>query len=94
MSVFVDLPGMHKEDINVSINQNLLVVQGEKKECPTMKGHTFLRNERSYGKIHRSFRLPANADTSNSTCAYVDGVLQITFPKLASATNFKKIVIT
>ncbi|MEO0238111.1 MAG: Hsp20/alpha crystallin family protein [candidate division WOR-3 bacterium] len=80
--VTVELPGMKKEDINLSIDNNVLTIEGERKSEKEEKGRTFHRIERSYGKFYRSVTLPKKVDEENIKATFKDGLLNITLPKV------------
>ena len=76
-----DMPGFSKDDINITVNENLLTIsamRSEKNETTDKDG--FIRRERRYGSFSRSFDLSGvNAD--NIKCSYENGVLNVTLPK-------------
>ena len=74
-----EVPGMTKEDISITPQDNVLTLRGEKKQ--EEKGVTFHRVERSYGSFVRSFALPTLVQADKVKASYKDGVLQITLPK-------------
>jgi HSP20 family protein len=83
--VRAELPGMKKEEIEVSVNNDTLSIKGEKKEEKEIKEKDYVRSERYYGAFHRSFILPAGVDPQRVNAAYKDGVLEITLPKREDA---------
>lgn len=83
--VRADLPGMKKEEIEVSVNNDTLSIKGEKKEEKEIKEKDYVRSERYYGAFQRSFTLPAGVDPQKVNAAYKDGVLEITLPKREDA---------
>lgn len=84
--IVASVPGMRKEDIHVSVENNVLTLSGERKEESEKKdGERVIRREVFYGKFSRSFRLPDVVDGSKITAAYKDGQLTITVPKAESA---------
>lgn len=83
--VRADLPGMKKEEIEVSVNNDTLSIKGEKREEKEIKEKDYVRSERYYGAFHRSFTLPAGVDSQKVNAAYKDGVLEITLPKREDA---------
>lgn len=91
----VDLPGMKKEDISIQIEDNNLVISGERKIKEEMKEENYYKIESSFGSFTRSFSLPEEADVENIHAESKDGVLEITIPKLESAKvdKVKKISI-
>lgn len=83
--VRADLPGMKKEEIEVSVNNDTLTIRGEKREEKEIKEKDYVRSERYYGAFHRSFTLPAGVDPQKVNAGYKDGVLEITLPKREDA---------
>lgn len=79
--VRADIPGMKKEDIEISIQDDILVLKGERKAFEESEDHANLRTERSYGVFSRAFTLPAGVDTSKAAATYREGVLELKLPK-------------
>jgi len=77
-TVHADLPGLKKEDINVEIMDDSLVISGERTNESKEESEGFYRTERSYGSFYRSIPLPEGAITNKATATFRDGVLQIT----------------
>ncbi len=93
-TVKADIPGVKKDDIQVSVEGNEVTISGEiKKETEEKKGEEVLRSERYYGKISRSFTLPHDVDESKVTAKYADGVLKLSLPTKA-ASKTKKITVS
>jgi HSP20 family protein len=91
--VKAEIPGVKKDDINVTIDGNQVTVSGEvKKDTEEKKGEEIIRSERYYGKVTRSFTLPQDIDQSRVIAKYSDGVLDLTLPTKEKATA-KKIAI-
>lgn len=80
--VEVDLPGVKKEDIKVDIEENRLVISGEKKLKEELKEEDYYKVESFYGTFKRSFALPENVDVENINASCEDGVLEVVIPKL------------
>jgi HSP20 family protein len=78
----VELPGMKKEDVEITLENNVLSISGERKFEKEAKGETYHRLERSYGSFSRSFTLPASVRTDKVDANFADGVLQIHLPKV------------
>jgi HSP20 family protein len=78
-----ELPGVVKEDVKVTLTEEVLTVAGEKK-CAEAKSENFHRSERVYGTFSRSFRLPNPIDGGKIQAEYRDGVLTLTIPKAES----------
>jgi HSP20 family protein len=93
-TVKADIPGVKKDDIQVSVDGNEVTISGEiKKETEEKKGEEVLRSERYYGKISRSFTLPQDVDEARVSAKYADGVLKLTLPMKAKTTR-KKITVS
>ena len=87
INVQVEVPGMRAEDIDVTVENGILTISGEKrferKEGEEERGNLVV--ERQYGRFTRSFTLPAQVDAENVTAECADGVLTIALPKRAEA---------
>lgn len=81
IDVQVDLPGMEKDDIKVSVEDNILTLKGERRSFKEEKEKTYHQVERTYGKFTRSFSLPSTVDGSKIKANYKNGVLKIELPK-------------
>ena len=79
--VHAEIPGVKKEDIEVSIDGNLVTIRAEVKRQKEEKGETMLRTERYYGAMTRSFTLATDVDEKAAGAKYTDGVLELTLPK-------------
>jgi len=86
--VKVDLPGVRKEDIEVSVEGNRVAISATVKEEKEVKaGEKVLHTERCTTSYARSFELPVEVSDSGSEAVYENGVLSLTLPKRASATT-------
>ncbi len=83
--VSLELPGMKREDISVTVHDGVLTVSGERKSEQDAKTGAVHRSERYYGKFTRSVSLPPTAKTDKVAASYKDGVLQIELPKAEEA---------
>lgn len=75
-----ELPGMSREDIEVTVEHNTLVLKGTKKFDAEVKEENYRRVERTYGTFHRSFTLPTTVDTTRVGADFKNGVLTVTLP--------------
>ena len=75
-----ELPGLDREDIEVTIENSTLVLKGQKKFEAEVKEDNYRRIERSYGQFHRSFTLPNTVDASKVSADYRNGVLTVKLP--------------
>ena len=80
-TVRAELPGMQREDIDLEVENNVLVIRGERKFEKQSDGENFHFTERSYGSFFRSFTLPKNVDSEAIKAEYKDGILTVTLPK-------------
>ncbi len=79
----VELPGIKKEDVKVSITDgNIMMIKGEKKREEKVEDKSFIRVERNYGSFSRSFELPNNVKTDSIAAKFEDGVLNISLEKI------------
>ncbi|MGH7941050.1 MAG: Hsp20/alpha crystallin family protein [Limisphaerales bacterium] len=83
--VKAELPGMKKEDINVSIQGGDLVISGERKSETKEGAGEVYRSERYFGKFHRAVSLPATVSAKDVRAEYKDGILTIMLPKSEEA---------
>ncbi|HPS41023.1 MAG TPA: Hsp20/alpha crystallin family protein [Anaerolineaceae bacterium] len=94
VKVVAELPGMDEKDINLSLEDNALILSGEKKSDVEEKGKTFHRVERTYGSFQRVIPLNVEVDEDKANASFKNGVLTITLPKAAEAVKqAKKITI-
>jgi HSP20 family protein len=88
-----EIPGVKKEDINISIDGDQVAIAAEiKNEKEVKDGERVLRAERHYGKVYRAFALGQAVDENAASAKYTDGVLELTLPKKAAA-QAKRITI-
>ena len=81
-----DLPGVKKDDINITVDGDTVAITAEvKNEKEVKNGERVLRTERQYGKVYRAFTLGQAVDETAVEAKYADGVLELTLPKKAAA---------
>lgn len=83
--VRAELPGMKKEELDISVLGDTLTIQGERKAKSEVKDEDYYRCELCYGKFSRSVALPAAVDTKKVEASYENGILEITLPKVEEA---------
>lgn len=88
--VKAELPGIKKEDIDVSMTDNVISISGEKKREEKVERKNYYREERSYGSFTRSFRLPAEVQTDKAKASFKEGVLEIRILKTEEAKKREK----
>jgi HSP20 family protein len=85
VQVCVELPGIAKQDVHVSVNDGILTISAERRE-PELKGEEqWIRNEISYGKIERTVELPYSVDVEKVSAEHENGILQVILPKHENA---------
>ena len=89
----MDMPGVNREDIDITLAEGVLTVSGEvKRQHEEKAGDRLIREERCYGKLSRSVRLGSHIDDKKVSANYKDGVLELTLPK-AEEMKPKKITV-
>ncbi len=92
-SVHAEIPGVNKEDIQVSVEGNIVTLRAEiRQQDKQTEGEKVLRSERYYGAVSRSFQLPADIDEAAAKARYENGVLLLTLPKKVSSTPQRLVV--
>jgi HSP20 family protein len=77
----LEVPGMDPRDIQISLQENLLTIKGEKRQDQEEQDEHYHRVERTYGMFARSVRLPVTVDGSKVVATFKNGLLTITLPK-------------
>lgn len=83
--VRVELPGVSKDDVKITMQGNILTIRGEKKQHEDPKDLNLHRSERWFGTFQRSFTLPTTVHSDNIEANYENGVLTIVCPKAEEA---------
>jgi HSP20 family protein len=83
--VKMEVPGMDPKDMQLSLQENLLTVKGEKKQEKDEKDEQYHRVERSYGAFTRAVRLPIAVDAQKVTASFKNGLLVVTLAKAPGA---------
>lgn len=81
----VELPGLKKEDVQITLENNVLRLSGERKFEKETKQENYHRIERSYGMFSRSFALPTQVSSDKVEAKFEEGVLSIVVPKAEQA---------
>ena len=85
VTVNVELPGIDRKDVNITIHDGVLTVMGERKQDRQVKDGDVFRTERLYGRFERQVGLTQPVVTEKVKASYKDGILTITLPKAAEA---------
>ena len=79
--VRADLPGLSREDLDVEVDDDALIIRGERRNELEDDQEGYYRSERSYGSFYRAIPLPENIDPTSCQATFKEGVLEVTFPK-------------
>lgn len=93
LKVSAELPGMDKDDINVSLSRDTLTISGEKKSELEEEGEDYYHMERSYGSFRRSVAVPCEIDDDAIEATFENGVLNIVLPKTEKGESCQKISV-
>lgn len=83
--VSAELPGLSKEDVNITIENNVLKLTGERRFEKEVEEEEYHRVERAYGSFSRAFSLPTRVDAERVEASFQEGILTISVPKAAEA---------
>lgn len=90
--VEAEIPGIKKEDVKITLQDNILTIKGEKKLEEEKKDKNFFRSERSYGSFSRSFTLPVEVNGDRVDAKYADGTLSIKMEKSEPKPKNQRII--
>jgi HSP20 family protein len=79
--ISADLPGLHAEDVEVTVEEGVLTIRGERNLEELAEGETYHRVERLYGSFERTFTVPNSVATENISAQFRNGVMTLTLPK-------------
>lgn len=85
MVMKAELPGMKKEEIEVNVSGDRIIISGEKKREEKVEKKNYYRLERSYGSFSRSFTLPSGVQADKIKAQFKDGILEVRIPKTEEA---------
>ncbi len=92
INVTAEIPGVKKENIKITLQDNILTIEGEKKKESEEKEINFYRSERIFGSFKRSFTLPEEVDSENVEAKFEDGTLKIQLKKTAPKISKEKLI--
>jgi len=92
VQVSAELPGMDEKDVKVELEDDVLVLRGEKKHESEDKKGDWHRVEYSYGSFHRAIPLPASVDAAKARAKFAKGVLRVEIPKKKEDSSKRKVV--
>lgn len=90
--IYAEIPGVQKENIKLTLQDNVLTIEGEKKKVNEDKDINIYKEERNYGKFKRSFTLPVEVDSDNVNATFNNGILEIELHKVETKEVKERIV--
>ena len=93
LNIRADLPGLSKDDIDVDITNDAVVIRGERQQQKEENEEGYYRSERSYGSFYRAIPLPSGVKPEEANATFRDGVLEITMPAPARQPTSRRIEI-
>lgn len=91
--VSAELPGLTENDVKVEVNDDFLIIRGERKMEQQENEGDVRRTERRYGEFYRAIALPEGADAQNARAEFRNGVLQVTIPVPEQQSNVREIPV-
>lgn len=85
-----ELPGVSKEDLELSVLRDILIIEGKKAKTSDDKGLSYHCMERSFGAFRRIVEIPATGDTRNIRASFSDGLLRVRLPKIPDRRGQKR----
>ena len=92
INVVAEIPGVKKDEIKITLQDNILTIEGEKKKEIEQKEKNFFRNERMYGSFKRCFTLPDPVDSDKVDAKFENGMLNIQLKKIEPKTKSEKVI--
>ena len=93
LNIRADLPGLSKDDIDVDITDDAVVIRGARQQEKEENREGYYRSERSYGSFYREIPLPSGVNAEEANATFRDGVLEITMPALQRQSRSRRIEI-
>ncbi|MBI5730350.1 MAG: Hsp20/alpha crystallin family protein [Ignavibacteriales bacterium] len=92
INVLAEIPGVTKENIKITLQDNVLTIEGEKKKETEQKEKNYFRSERMYGSFKRCFTLPDLVDSEKVEAKFEDGMLNIQLKKIEQKVKSEKVI--
>ena len=93
IEITAELPGMDEKDVEVTLTQGVLTIEGEKQDERKEEGEDYHLTERSYGSVRRAFRIPETVNADKVEATFEKGVLKVILPKIKTKEKTKKVAI-
>jgi len=92
ITVIAEIPGVKKDEIKITLQDNILTIEGEKKKEIEEKEKNYYRSERMYGSFKRCFTLPAEVDSDKVEAKFENGMLNIALKKIEQHKKDEKVI--
>jgi len=92
LNVIAEIPGIKKDNLKITLQDNILTIEGEKKKEAEVKEENYFRSERVFGSFKRCFTLPVEVDSEKVNAKFEDGVLKINIMKLEPKPKNEKVI--
>ena len=92
--VTAEIPGLNRDDVEITAQEGLLILRGEKHDKHEVEGEGCYRVERYFGQFQRAIPLPADVDTDRAEAKFDRGVLTVRLPKTGDGASARRIAIT
>ncbi|NJD23613.1 MAG: Hsp20/alpha crystallin family protein [Melioribacter sp.] len=92
INVIAEIPGVKKDEIKITLQDNILTIEGEKKKESEKKENNYFRSERMYGSFKRCFTLPDLVDSEKVEAKFEDGMLNIQLKKIEQRKRNEKVI--
>ncbi|MEK6551971.1 MAG: Hsp20/alpha crystallin family protein [Bacteroidota bacterium] len=92
INVVAEIPGVKKDDIKITLQDNILTIEGEKKNETEQKEKNYFRSERIHGSFKRCFTLPDLVDSEKVEAKFEDGMLNIQLKKIEQKVKSEKVI--
>jgi HSP20 family protein len=90
MVIKAEMPGIKKEDVDVSVTENMVTISGEKRQEEKVEKRNYHRVERNYGSVCRRFQLPEGVNSDKVKATFQNGVLEVRLPKTKKGKEKEK----
>ena len=87
-----EIPGVPKENLKITLQDNILTIEGEKKKESEEKEENYYRAERTYGNFKRSFTLPVEVDSEDVDAKFNNGILEILLNKVEPKQDEERVI--
>ncbi|NMB80603.1 MAG: Hsp20/alpha crystallin family protein [Ignavibacteria bacterium] len=92
LNVIAEIPGIKKENLKITLQDNILTIEGEKKKEEEAKDKNYYRSERVFGSFKRCFTLPTEVDSEKVDAKFEEGILKINIKKLEPKPKNEKVI--